>query len=569
MRIRNGTGNHSSAGPGGGVSRAGWGCSRGQMILQESIAILTAGTPGGALTDVKRSQRGRPQHVRTGPPRDRAALFAVQTRDTSPSIRSTMHPTRYAAAALVGAALALSGAARAAPGERPDPLSVDALAPSSPRGAVAREGAAPCGGEPAPGRPLALADVADRALCANPQTRAAWANARTQAALVGVARSAYWPTLSASAGVSRNRTDGGAAAAGGGGGAVQYTAENGALSAAFVIYDFGARSAALGTALETLRAADYTLQATVQKVFLSAVQAYYQYFASRAAVDAAREAEAATLESYRAAQARHDAGVATRADVLQAQTAHSQATLNRIQAEGGAKNAEGTLASIMGLDADRPLAYAAPAIRSPDAQFGGNLEQLIAEARRQRPDLAAAQAQVKAAEAGVDAARAAGMPTLSLTGNLGATDTSLAGPIHSQAVGITLSVPIFTGYNNTYQVRAAESRVESQLAQRDSVRLQVALDVWQAYQNLATGTQAVKSSADLVESATASESVARGRYKAGAGSIIDLVSAQSALASARLQNIQALYNWYVYKATLAQAMGRLDFGVLDASGVKP
>jgi outer membrane protein len=93
--------------------------------------------------------------------------------------------------------------------------------------------------------------------------------------------------------------------------------------------------------------------------------------------------------------------------------------------------------------------------------------------------------------------------------------------------------------------------------------------VWQAYHNLSTGAQAVRSSNDLVASATASERLALGRYKAGAGSIIDLVTAQSALASARQQNIQALYNLSIFKAVLAQALGRIDWEVLNDAGSKP
>ena len=61
-----------------------------------------------------------------------------------------------------------------------------------------------------------------------------------------------------------------------------------------------------------------------------------------------------------------------------------------------------------------------------------------------------------------------------------------------------------------------------------------------------------------------SERVALGRYKAGAGSILDLVTAQSALASARQQQVQALYGWYIAKAALAQALGQLNFTALAA-----
>ena len=127
---------------------------------------------------------------------------------------------------------------------------------------------------------------------------------------------------------------------------------------------------------------------------------------------------------------------------------------------------------------------------------------------------------MKAAEANVQAARAAGMPTVSLSANANYSGASLSEPFHSQSLGVAVNIPIFTGFNSTYQIRAAQAKVDSQAAQRDSLSLQVALDVWQAYQNLSTGIEAVRSSSDLVASAAESERVAFGRYKAGAGTIM-------------------------------------------------
>ena len=114
-------------------------------------------------------------------------------------------------------------------------------------------------------------------------------------------------------------------------------------------------------------------------------------------------------------------------------------------------------------------------------------------------------------------------------------------------------------------MRAAEARTEVQAARRDNVRQQVALDVWEAYQNLTTATQTIRTSADLLASAEQSERVALGRYKAGVGNILDVLTAQSALANARLQRIQAVLEWYVSRAALARAIGTLDSRLLSLS----
>lgn len=446
---------------------------------------------------------------------------------------------------------ALSLPAEAGP---PDPFSTLEQVVASPAASVRSPLLlpAPCTEARSFSAPLTLADIVERALCNNPQTREAWANARYQAAQVGAGESAYLPSFDLDGRQSRNWRDGDGG----------YNQSSVTLSLSYVLYDFGARDAALENANHILAAANATQDAAIQSVFLAAVQAYYQLFAARAAVESAGQAEKSAQESLNAATARHKVGSGTPADKLQARTALSQAVLNRIRAEGELSNAEGQLANSMGLDANQPLAIAPPALGVPDEKFERNIGQLIDEARRQRPDLAAAEAQVNAARAGAKAARAAGMPTVSLAADINRSHSSIADPFSSSALGVAVNVPLFTGYNHTYRIRAAEAQIDTRLAQRERLSQQVALDVWRAYHGVVTETQAVKSASDLVASAAQSERVALGRYTAGIGSVLDVLAAQSALASARMQNIQAGYNWRVAKAALAQSLGRLDFSAL-------
>ena len=124
-------------------------------------------------------------------------------------------------------------------------------------------------------------------------------------------------------------------------------------------------------------------------------------------------------------------------------------------------------------------------------------------------------------------------------------------------------MPIFSGFSPTYRARAAEAQTDVRNAQLEKLRLQVALDVWTAYQHLTTATQSLSTGGDLQSSAEQSERVALGRYKAGVGSILDVLNAQSALASARQQRIQSNFDWNISRATLAHAIGNLDADLLQ------
>ena len=179
---------------------------------------------------------------------------------------------------------------------------------------------------------------------------------------------------------------------------------------------------------------------------------------------------------------------------------------------------------------------------------------LIAEARQKRPDLAAAEAQIKAAEAQLQATNALGMPTITVGAVAGISNPD----IQNSSLGVSLSVPLFSGYKTTYQARAAKAQIESRVAERDRLANQVALDVWKAYQSLLTNSQALRSADDLVNAATQSERMILGRYKAGVGNILDTLTAQSALANARQQRVAALYNFLTSRFALTQAIGQLD-----------
>ncbi len=401
---------------------------------------------------------------------------------------------------------------------------------------------------------LTLADVTEAALCNNPQTRESYANAKVQAAQLGIAKSAFLPTLTDNFGVNQNFVNPESASRG-----REYTNLSNSLAASYLLYDFGNRDAALENARQLLNAVSATQSAVVQNILLATVKAYYQVQSDIALLDAAKEAERFNLESFKSAEARYKAGVSTPADKLQAETAYAQAMLNRISAEGALKTDYGILANVMGMNANMPLNLVR-SVTSPvnTSEIERDINQLIEYARVRRPDLVASEAQVSAAKASILASRAAAKPTVSVGVSNSFQDGSNLSSTNSATLGLTVTVPIFSGYAPSYRIRAAEATAEAREAQRDQLKLQISLDVWTAFQNLRTAHETIKSAEVLVNSATESARVALGRYKAGVGNIIDTLNAQSALASANQQKIKADLSRNTARAALAQAIGTLD-----------
>jgi len=468
------------------------------------------------------------------------------------SVRAAPRAARRSARRVLLILLTLTAATASAQG-RSDPASTATQRP--PAASAFWDGErVPCPESAAVPDPLTLADAVDIALCRNPLTRQSWARAKVQAAEVGIARSDFYPQVDALVGLRRSEVrnvpgDGGR------------TDLDASIGFDYLLFDFGGRAANVERARQALLAANWTHNSTLQSVLFDAVQAYYQLYAAQEAVVSTQAAEKASLTSLEAARARLKAGNATRADVLQAQTAHSENQLTRTRAQGEAAVSLGALASALGLSAQHPVRIAPPPDLAVQREGEQAVEELIAAARAQRPDLAAADAQVRAARSAVDVARAVARPSLSAFGSVGATQSTPGGDPRSGAIGLQLRIPIFTGYRNTYRIQQARDQLELEQATRDRVENDVALEVWTAWQDLRTERAALDTADDLVASAQENYSVALGRYRAGVGTVTDLLNAQSALANAELRRIEARYRWNVSRAALARAIGVMQPGL--------
>ncbi|WP_211475108.1 TolC family protein [Collimonas humicola] len=410
--------------------------------------------------------------------------------------------------------------------------------------------------------PLTLLDAVERALCRNPQTRQAWANVKVQAAAVGISRAAYLPTLTAGGTWSKanNRTtypDFPQADS-----TLKANSSDVNLNLSWVLYDFGLRAANLENARQLLNAANAIQDDTLQTVFLNTVQSFYDAQAGQALLAATTEAEQAAAESFKASEAKYLAGAGTLADKLQAQTSYAQASLKRAQAAGDLQNELGSLAIVMGLRPNTPLVLAALGDAADAPLLQQAVDDLIAEAVRTHPKILAAQAQLKAAQAQIDATRAEGRPTLSLfaTGDRSDTPITQASSLQtitSRSIGVRLNVPLLDGFSTKYKVRGAEAQAESKEAELANVEQQVMLEVWKSNQALRTDAENLKSTDILLRSARQSFDVAKGRYKAGIGNILELLKAQSDLAGAQQQRILSLTNWQTARLRLAASLGRL------------
>jgi outer membrane protein TolC len=306
-------------------------------------------------------------------------------------------------------------------------------------------------------------------------------------------------------------------------------------------------------------AAVLTQNRVLQEVVFQVEQAYYRYLGFEALVRSNELFLKSVRTSLDATQRRREGGLATSADVYRAETQVAQAQLNLSRSKGEVEKARGALASAIGLPVNTTLRVQTfegePRIR----EITDSINDIMNRARMSRPDLIAAEAQARSARAQAEAASRSGLPTLSVSATSGRTFYRDDRPFtDNNSVILNLSIPLFTGFRDTYNVRQAEARAGQAEATRDTLFRQTELEVWQSYYDVQTAADGVSTTAVQLRAAQQTAEATLARYQGGFGSLLDLVTAQVDESNARVQRIQSYLDWFTAVARLNLSIGASD-----------
>ena len=424
-----------------------------------------------------------------------------------------------------------------------------------PLGALADEGCATMRNVPT--NEMTLIQVVNIALCRNPHTAAAYASLRSARFTKNAAHSVYLPSVSGTAHAGRDHTQ------------HDDWEYNASLSASYLIFDFGKKESDFAQTLATYRAAGFDYDETVQNYVYSVIGAYYALLNMDADVKSASVALQVAQTAKNTADKKYKAGAVAKADVYKADTMLASSQLELERAKNNREIAKGTLLNTLSFPADEDIH-----IKDMPASFGADAEsesvdELINIARKKRPDLLKAHSQTNAAWHRRNSAFLKNLPSISVTGGVDVTDNTFNGMFEDMkfkakgTFGVSVSMPIFTGFLNFYNARAANADYESVKYNEQNVSNNAVMDVFTAYQNYKTARTVLKQTETLLKSATESERVTAGMYQVGRATMLDWQTAQSELADARKQNNSAKYDLFVKRAAVALAIGDIKNGLKD------
>ncbi|MEY4591680.1 MAG: hypothetical protein RIR18_575 [Pseudomonadota bacterium] len=368
---------------------------------------------------------------------------------------------------------------------------------------------------------------------ANPNVELLTAQYRQADALLSAARAPWWPSLSTTVSSSRGQgvvgTTGGVTT----GGAVRVTDKVSAATS-WEVDLWGRISRGVESNEAALAASAADLKAAILSAQIAFAQAYFQWQANHGQQDLLNQTVSAYTRTLGITRSRYEAGVAPRTDVLQAETQLNTARAQYLDLSIQQGQLEHAMAVLVG---KAPAEFSVPT--TSDLPPLPNLPAILpAQLLLARPDVAAAERRVAAANAQIGVAQAVFFPTFSLGGSLGYQDNTfrdiISAPNRFWSFGPSVALTLFDGGARS----AAKAQAEATHAQKTAVYRQTVLTAFQEVEDQLL-TLRVLAAEEEVQAASVS-GVSQGlqitehQYKAGTVAYLNVTASQAtALAAQR------------------------------------
>lgn len=337
---------------------------------------------------------------------------------------------------------------------------------------------------------------------------------------------------------------------------------------------WGKVSAQVESSHAALQAAEANRRAAELQAQVSLIQAYWRMRLAEAQLILQARSDATSERSLQLTRNQYQAGLVTRADVVQAETSLQSVVTQRHALERSRDTERHAIAVLLGLPpSSLTAADLAPTAMANTVRGGKDAsappvmlpavpaipETLSIDLLRRRPDVRVAERQVAAANADVGVARGAWLPdlTLSTSGTLSSATVAnlLSSPLRSWSVGAQLAQTLFDGGTRSAALKTQEAAYDEKVA---AYRLQVLTALQEIEDGLLSRRTLANQETDqqrLVSLAQEAERVVRNRYQGGVVNYAELASAESTSLSAQgqLLSLQAeRLNNYI---TLLAAVG--------------
>jgi outer membrane protein len=310
---------------------------------------------------------------------------------------------------------------------------------------------------------------------------------------------------------------------------------------------------AAGNSAEASRAEEENARTQIAEQVRST---YLRLFEARAAVGIAEASIEQLQKQVQDAQARYNAGTITKADLLRFQTAVANAKQQLIQASTQALTSRQSLLTFLARNPEDPSTdFVEPVDLEKKAAIPvqASTDELINRALQNRPELKSATKQAEAARATGQARVLELLPEVDVQAAYSNVRGQVFLPENSFFVGVVTNWPFWTWGSRWYAAQSAQRQADASEALRDDTRRQVAFDVSSKYVQLKAQFVAVEVAETAITSADEAYRVTTAQVSAGTATTTDLLDAQSALTTAKLNLARAQYERAIARVSLDRA----------------
>jgi outer membrane protein len=421
-------------------------------------------------------------------------------------------------------------------------------------GGLAYAQAQPKGQTPASSQGLTIDDARRISLQNHPHIQAVQSAAAAENEITSETRSAYYPTVSGSlTGVEADR--GSRIAAGALNNPIIYNRFAAGVAVDQLVTDFGRTQNLVASSRLQAQAAQSDVNLSRADVLLAVDRAFYGALRAQAILRVAQQTvqQRETVSEQITALAKNK--LKSGLDVSFANVNLEEARLRLVQAQNDVQSSFAILAQALGSHDPRNFVLVEPVDASPVLPA---LEESLAEAVRDRPELVSQKLQVESAQHFATAERDLSLPTISLVGVAGEVPFRQPEILQNYAAaGFNVNIPIFNGKLFSARHAEAEDRAREAAAVLIDEQNQITRDVQLAWLAANTALQSLSLTAQLLAEANKALDLAQARYDLGLGNIVELSQAQLNQVQAGIAQAGAKYDFAIRLSELSYQQGAL------------
>ena len=321
------------------------------------------------------------------------------------------------------------------------------------------------------------------------------------------------------------------------------------------------------SANQSVSAAELGYRNARELVVLTVGFSYVQALASEARVNAV-EAQLKTAQTlYQQAVDQKNAGVVPAIDALRAQVEMQAQQQRLVTVRNELDKQKLQLARIIGLPVAQEYTLAQKIPYTPAPEM--TVDDAITRALRDRPDYAAAQARLRAAEYSIHAAESERLPRIGFNGDYGTIGRTLANNHGTFTAAGAVTVPIFEGGRIKGDIDQAQAALNQRKAEAEDMRGRIEYEVRAAFLDLNSAAEQVRVATSTLDLANQTLAQSQDRFRAGVTNNLEVVEAQEAVANSNESLISSTLQFNLAKLALARSLGVAERATKDFLGGIP